>query len=157
MTASWSGDELSAIDPREAEVKDWITGMPFVSLLGITAERATKGEAVLHLELRDDTSFMQGAGFPAATIGALIDLCAGAAVASQLPADHVVATLDFTMKMLAPIPGPVATATATAFRVGRGSAAASVEVRDGRIVDGEPSAIGLVSLRPIGSRPKAAR
>lgn len=149
--------EPTADGLRQVEVRRWITGMPFVKLLGVTVERARDGEAVLGLELRPETSFAQDAGFPAATIGALIDLSAGAAVASLLPAGHVVITLDFTVKMLAPLPGPVATATATALRVSRGSAAATVEVRDGQVAVGEPRAVGLVSLRPIGPDGRAAK
>lgn len=142
---------------REAEVGRWITGMPFVNLLGVTIERARNGEAILRLELRSETSFAEGAGFPAATIGALIDLSAGAAVASLLPAGHVVSTLDFTMKMLAPLPGPFATAMATALRVSGGSGAARVEVREGQGTEGELRAVGLVSLRPIGPGGRGAK
>lgn len=149
--------ETTADGAREAEVRRWITGMPFVSLLGVTVERARDGEAVLGLELRPETSFAQDAGFPAATIGALIDLSGGAAVASLLPAGHVAITLDFTVKMLAPLPGPIATATARALRVSVGSAAARVEVTGGRRADGDPRAVGLVSLRPTGPDGGAAR
>lgn len=157
MKMSCSLAETTADGTREAEVRRWITGMPFVSLLGVTVERARDGEAVLGLELRPETSYAQDAGFPAATIGALIDLSGGAALASLLPAGHVAITLDFTMKMLAPLPGPVATATATALRVSRGSAAATVEVRDGEVAVGEPSAVGLVSLRPIAPTATGAK
>ena len=137
----------TAIERRESEVGAWLDGMPFVETLGMSVASAREGRAVVHLQLRQETSFSPEGGFPAATIGALIDVCAGAAVASQLPSGHVVATADVSMKMLASIPGPVATATATALRVGRGSATASVEVRSG-LDDGPPCAVGLVTLQP---------
>ena len=140
--------EPGAVERREQEVREWLQGMPFVRTLGITTECARQGAAVLHLRLREEASFAPDGGFPAATIGALIDVCAGAAVASRLPSGQVVATVDFSMKMLTPLPGPVATASARALRVGRSSAAASVEVRPAG-ADGEPYAVGLVSLRPI--------
>lgn len=157
MRLSCSLAETTADGSREAEIRRWITGMPFVNTLGVTVEGARDGGAILRLELRSETSIAEGAGFPAATIGALIDLSAGAAVASLLPAGHVVSTLDFTIKMLAPLPGPIATATATAFRVSGGSAAARVEVTGGPLAEGEPRAVGLVSLRPIGPDGGAAR
>lgn len=132
---------------REREVREWIDSMPFVRTLGLACESAAAGAAICRLELSDETSFAPGGGFPAATIGALVDVCAGAAVASELPSGQVVATVDYSFKMLARAPGPVAIARARTLRRGR-SAVASVEVRT-LVADDEPFAIGLVTLRPL--------
>ena len=123
--------------------------MPIAVTLGIECVSAAAGAAELRLPYRNHVSYAAGHGFPASVVGALIDFCGGAAVASLLPHNAKAVTVEFSTKMVAPANRPRLIARATVPRPAQGVVVSFVQVFGGD--DEDLCALGLVTMRPLAA------
>ena len=139
----------SAPNPNfEVEVRNILLGMPYLQWLGLSFIRISAGQVDLRMPLRPEITF-DGRAVQAGPIGSLLDFAGGAAAFTLAPEGGMLATSDFTVKLLAPAVGE-------AF-IGRGavlstSRSTTVSRADVYAVDRgieKLVATGLVSMRAI--------
>jgi len=88
----------------EAAVRELLLGMPFLQWLGLSFAHIAPGEVDLVMPLRHEITF-DGRTVQAGPIGSLLDFAAGAAAFTLVPEQEMLATSDFTVKLLAPALG----------------------------------------------------
>jgi acyl-coenzyme A thioesterase PaaI-like protein len=142
--------DVALSEGRERELADWLGSMPIASTLGAECVSARAGRAELHLHFSPAIAYAPGGGFPASAVGALIDFCGGVAVGTLLPSGVRAATVDFSVKMLAPASGELLIARGKVARQARSLMVSSVEVRDGADAE-SPCAVGLVTMKVLAS------
>jgi uncharacterized protein (TIGR00369 family) len=88
----------------EAAVRELLLGMPFLQWLGLSFAHIAPGEVDFVMPLRREITF-DGQAVQAGPIGSLLDFAAGAAAFTLVPEQEMLATSDFTVKLLAPAVG----------------------------------------------------
>ena len=88
----------------ESAVRELLLGMPFLQWLGLSFAHIAPGEVDLVMPLRHEITF-DGRAVQAGPIGSLLDFAAGAAAFTLVPEQEMLATSDFTVKLLAPAIG----------------------------------------------------
>jgi uncharacterized protein (TIGR00369 family) len=92
-------------NPRyEKAVKQMLLSMPYVQWLGLSFERIAPGLVEFVMPIRPEITF-DGKAVQAGPIGALLDFSGGAAAFTLVPAGVMLATIDFSVKLLAPAIG----------------------------------------------------
>jgi uncharacterized protein (TIGR00369 family) len=97
----------SFIPPNPAykeAVQSMLLGMPFVQWLGLSFEHIAPGEVDFVMPNRPEITF-DGKAVQAGPMGALLDFSGGAAAFTLAAAGVMLATIDFSVKLLAPAIG----------------------------------------------------
>lgn len=144
------GDAISQTEEedaagREAEVRAWLEAMPFRRTLGACLVNAGPGRAEVRLPFRPEIGLGLDGVFPASAVGALVDICGGAAAAATCEPGSLLVTTEFSTTMLSPAAGAELVARASVPRPGGGTVVAAIEV----FADDErrPCALGQVTMR----------
>ena len=118
-----------------ARAREAFASVPYAKFLGLQLGELKKGEASVHLEVRDHHKQNQGAVHGGA-IASLIDTASAFAVVTQLQVGERVTTTDLTIHYLRPVTAGRMTATARIVRGGRRLFVLSIEVANdqGRLV-----------------------
>lgn len=119
---SLSPDELRRIHEAFERV-------PYARLIGIEVGRLGRGEATLHLAVRDELRQNLGVVHGGAT-ASLIDTASAFAILTLLEPGEATTTIDLTIHFLRPLTEGMATAQATVRRAGRRVLTVSVDVMD---------------------------
>lgn len=130
---------------REAEVRAWLEAMPFRRTLGARFVSAGEGRAEVRLPFSPEIGLGVENLFPASAIGALVDICGGAAAAASCESGTFLVTTEFSTTVLSPAVGTELVARATVPRPGGGTVVAAVEVFAG--AEERPCALGRVTMR----------
>jgi uncharacterized protein (TIGR00369 family) len=85
-------------------VRQILLGMPFVQWLGLSFQRIEPGQVDFIMPNRPEITF-DGKAVQAGPIGSLLDFSGGAAAFTLAPAGVMLATIDFSVKLLAPAIG----------------------------------------------------
>lgn len=102
----------------EPELKQLVEGLPFVGHFGIKVVNHAEGQ--VDVEMPFNERFSAGPmTFPAAVVGAIGDVGAVASALSRLPSGWVVATMDFTVKLINPAVGQKLIAKGRSLEVGK--------------------------------------
>ena len=109
------------------DLRGVVESMPAVRFLGARVLALEPGEARVEVPYRDELAFVPGV-LHAGSIGALVDISAGWAAATLLPAGWGNATVDFTVKLLAPAAGSRFVAHGVALSAGRTLSVAEARV-----------------------------
>ena len=88
----------------EEAVRQILLGMPFVQWLGLSFQHIAPGQVDFTMPNRPEITF-DGKAVQAGPIGALLDFSGGAAAFTLVPAGVMLATIDFSVKLLAPAIG----------------------------------------------------
>jgi len=116
------------LDPaRVARARTAFASVPYAKFLGLELGETKRGEASIHLEVRNELKQNQGVVHGGA-VASLIDTAAAFAVLTRLELDERVTTTDLTIHYLRPITAGRLTATARIVRGGRRLFVLSVEV-----------------------------
>ena len=116
------------LDPaRAARARKAFASVPYAKFLGLELGETKRGEASIHLEVRNELKQNQGVVHGGA-VASLIDTAAAFAVLTRLELDERVTTTDLTIHYLRPITAGRLTATARIVRGGRRLFVLSVEV-----------------------------
>jgi uncharacterized protein (TIGR00369 family) len=137
----------------EAVVRKLLLGMPYLQWLDLSFVHITPGEVDLAMPLRREITF-DGESVQAGPIGSLLDFAGGAAAFTLVPEHEMLATSDFTVKLVAPAIGDRF--------IGRGrvvakTGATTISRADVFAVKSNVEtmiATGLVSMRTIGRSPR---
>src|SRR5262245_53440810 len=100
------------------DLEGLVLAMPIVRFCGARFLRVEAGAVEVEMPYRDELAFVPGA-FHAGAIGLLMDVAAGCAVATLLPAGWGNATVDYAVKLLGPATGSVLVAHGVALSAGR--------------------------------------
>ena len=116
------------LDPaRVARARTAFASVPYAKLLGLELGEISRGDASIHLVVRDDLRQNQGVVHGGA-VASLIDTAAAFAVLSQIDISERVTTTDLTIHYLRPVSSGRLTARARIVRGGRRLFVLSVEV-----------------------------
>ncbi len=85
-------------------VRRFVSDMPIIELIGLQFQTIEPGEVDIVMPYRHELSFAPGA-YQAGAIGTIMDVAASCAIATLLPANWSTATVDYTIKVLAPARG----------------------------------------------------
>ena len=85
----------------EAAVRQILLAMPYVQWLGLSFRKIAPGLVEFGMPIRPEITF-DGKAVQAGPIGALLDFSGGAAAFTLAPAGVMLATIDFSVKLLAP-------------------------------------------------------
>lgn len=118
-------------DIRVARIHEAFASVPYAKFLGLELGEMKPGEAILHLEVRDELKQNQGVVHGGA-VASLIDTASAFAVVTQLEPHERVTTTDLTIHYLRPVTAGRLSATARTVRAGRRLFVLSVEVIDDR-------------------------
>ncbi|HML07720.1 MAG TPA: PaaI family thioesterase [Xanthobacteraceae bacterium] len=88
----------------ERAVRKLLLGMPYVQWLGLSFVHIAPGEVDFSMPLRGEITF-DGKSVQAGPIGSLLDFAGGAAAFTLVPEHEMLATTDFTVKLVAPAIG----------------------------------------------------
>jgi acyl-coenzyme A thioesterase PaaI-like protein len=88
----------------EGAVRKLLLGMPYLQWLDLSFVRIAPGEVDFAMPLRREITF-DGKSVQAGPIGSLLDFAGGAAAFTLVPEDEMLATSDFTVKLVAPAVG----------------------------------------------------
>jgi uncharacterized protein (TIGR00369 family) len=88
----------------EETVRRILLAMPYVQWLGLSFHHIAPGQVDLVMPNRPEITF-DGKAVQAGPIGALLDFSGGAAAFTLAPAGVMLATIDFSVKLLAPAIG----------------------------------------------------
>lgn len=137
-----------------AEVARVLAAMPFAAAWGVEVIAAGRGRVTLEAPLIPAHEAPPGA-FAASAVGSLGDMAAMTSLFTMLPRGWANATLDFTVKMLAPAVGPRLRAEGWVMQSGRttGVGAAEVSVLG---PDGAARTVGTVLATGRAFRPARA-
>jgi len=133
----------------EKTVRKLLLGMPYLQWLELSFVHIAPGEVDLAMPLRRDITF-DGKSVQAGPIGSLLDFAGGAAAFTLAPEHEMLATSDFTVKLIAPAVGD--------HFIGRGrvvarTGATTISRADVFAVKANAEtmiATGLVSMRSLG-------
>jgi acyl-coenzyme A thioesterase PaaI-like protein len=101
----------------EAEVKSFVSALPFVQEFSITITSVVPGQVTIELPFNERFSGPPGQ-FPASIVGVAGDVAAVASCLSLLPNGWALATLDFTIKMTGAAKGNKLRAKGACYRLG---------------------------------------
>ena len=122
-----TGEQLS--EAQERRIRAAFEKIPFVHLLGIELGELSRGQATMHLEMRDELRRNNGVAHGGA-IASLVDTAAAFAILTLLEPDETTTTIDLTIHYLRPLIKGRATANARVLRAGRRIIVISIEVLD---------------------------
>lgn len=88
----------------EKAVRQILLAMPYVQWLGLSFQHIAPGQVDFVMPIRPEITF-DGKAVQAGPIGALLDFSGGAAAFTLVPAGVMLATIDFSVKLLAPAIG----------------------------------------------------
>jgi uncharacterized protein (TIGR00369 family) len=119
-----------ALTPDEEQrIRKAFREVPFARFLGIELGEMRRGEATLHLEIRDE--LRRNNGFThGGVVASLADTAAAFAILTLLEPDQTTTTIDLTIHYLRPLIEGRATAIARVVRAGRRVLVSSVDVLD---------------------------
>lgn len=106
------------IDPDLTLVRDAVLAMPMAQTLGLSFEVLQRGHAELHVPIAEPLTFAPGR-LQASAVFAAGDFAAVAAAGTTLPAGWINATVDGTIKIVAPASGTHLRAVGTVVDAGR--------------------------------------
>jgi uncharacterized protein (TIGR00369 family) len=116
------------LDPaRVARAHEAFASVPYAKVLGLELGEIRRGQATIHLTVRDELKQNQGVVHGGA-VASLIDTAAAFAVVTELEAGERVTTTDLTIHYLRPVSSGRLSATARIVRGGRRLFVLSVEV-----------------------------
>jgi uncharacterized protein (TIGR00369 family) len=95
-----------------------VLAMPIVRFYGLRFLDIQAGTVEIEMPYRDELAFSPGV-FHAGPVGTLMDIAAGCSVATLLPAGWGNATVDYSIKLVAPPVGSSLVARGTALSGGR--------------------------------------
>lgn len=133
-----------------AEIARAVMALPAARLLGFRIERLAPGEADLILPFRDALS-SRGV-FQGGMIGALVDFAGGCAAGTLLAPGMLNATLDYSVKLLAPARAEALLALGRVLQAGK---TVTVSRADIYALDGDARALcasGFVTMRNFAAR-----
>lgn len=120
-------DALTA--EQEQRIREIFKSIPFAKLLGIELGELKRGEASLHLEVRDElrrnNGFVHGGA-----VASLVDTAAAFAILTVIEPAEATTTIDLTIHYLRPLVEGRATAHARVVRAGRRVIVVTVDVLD---------------------------
>jgi acyl-CoA thioesterase len=114
---------------REGHIREAFKNIPYAHLLGLEIGELKRGEAIVHLEVRDELRRNNGVVHGGA-IASLVDTAAAFAILTLLEPDQTTTTIDLTIHYLRPLLKGQATAMARVVRAGRRIIVISVDVLD---------------------------
>jgi uncharacterized protein (TIGR00369 family) len=88
----------------EKATRTILLAMPYVQWLGLSFQRIAPGQVDFVMPIRPEITF-DGKAVQAGPVGALLDFSGGAAAFTLAPAGVMLATIDFSVKLLAPAIG----------------------------------------------------
>ncbi|RZJ26339.1 MAG: PaaI family thioesterase [Haliea sp.] len=91
-------------DPAFSRLEKMVLAMPMAQTLGLSFRRITRGEVELEIPVQDAFCFRPGQ-LQATPVFAVADFAAVAAAGTLLPPGWINATVDATIKLLAPAQG----------------------------------------------------
>lgn len=119
-----------ALTPEQEQwIREAFRGVPFVRFLGIELGELKRGEATLHLEIRDELRRNNGVAH-GGVVASLVDTAAAFATLTLVEPDQTTTTIDLTVHYLRPLLEGRATAHARIVRAGRRVLVISVDVFD---------------------------
>jgi len=120
----------SALAPeQERRIREAFEEVPFARFLGIELGELKRGQATLHLDIRDE--LRRNNGFThGGVVASLADTAAAFAILTLLEPDQTTTTIDLTIHYLRPLKSGRASAQARVLRAGRRVQVISVEVLD---------------------------
>jgi len=135
------------LDPaRVARARKAFASVPYAKFLGLELGEIKRGEASIHLEVRNELKQNQGVVHGGA-VASLIDTAAAFAVLTRLELDERVTTTDLTIHYLRPITAGRLTATARIVRGGRRLFVLSVEVTNDQEILVATAVTSYIKLR----------
>lgn len=138
-----------AKDPHfEERTRRMLKSMPITSLFGFLIGKMTPGLVPLTLPFSRSLTF-NGTHFQASAVTALIDFAGGLAAYSLLPADSSIATMDVSVKLLAPATGDQLLAVGRSLSNGQHISVSQVDVFAQHEGTSTLCATGLVGLRNL--------
>jgi len=135
----------------ESAVRELLLGMPFLQWLGLSFAHIAPGEVDLVMPLRHEITF-DGRAVQAGPIGSLLDFAAGAAAFTLVPEQEMLATSDFTVKLLAPAIGEKFIGRGRVLSRTRSTTVCRADASAIKVGGETLVATGLVSMRAL-SRP----
>jgi uncharacterized protein (TIGR00369 family) len=131
----------------ESTVRQILLAMPYVQWLGLTFQRIAPGEVEFFMPLRAEITF-DGKALQAGPIGSLLDFAGASAAFTLAPADVMLATIDYSVKILSAAVGNKFVGCGQVVSVGKllTVARADVFTDDSR---GRHIATGLVTTRRL--------
>jgi len=141
-------------DPRfEERTRSFLQSMPIASLYGLSIGEISPGVVPVVLPFNPSLTF-DGRHFQASAVAALIDFAGGLAAYSLLPPEWSLATLDVSMKVLAPAQGERLVGVGRALSAGQTISVSHVEVFARGDAFSTLCAVGTVSLRNFSAGPR---
>jgi len=145
---------MSAVAPNrqfEAAVRKILMGMPYLQWLGLSFTHIAPGEVDFAMPLRHEITF-DGRAVQAGPIGSLLDFAGGAAAFTLVPDGGMLATADFSVKLLAPAIGDRFIGKGRVIYTSRSTTVSRADAF--AIKDGKEALIatGLVSMRAIAGQ-----
>jgi uncharacterized protein (TIGR00369 family) len=115
---------------QEQRIREAFKAVPFAHFLGITLGTLTRGEATLHLDLRDEMRRNNGIAH-GGVVASLADTAAAFATLTLFETDQTTSTtIDLTIHYLRPLLRGQITAHARVLRAGRRIIVISVDIFD---------------------------
>ncbi len=136
-------------NPAYAEaVRQILLAMPYVQWLGLSFQHIAPGQVDFVMPIRAEITF-DGKAVQAGPIGSLLDFSGGAAAFTLTPAGVMLATIDFSVKLLAPAIGDLFVGRGQVISAGKSLIVARADAfalgkRGERLI-----ATGLVTMRAI--------
>jgi uncharacterized protein (TIGR00369 family) len=114
---------------QEQRIRRAFNAVPFTRFLGITLGTLKRGEATLHLDLRDEMRRENGVAH-GGVVASLADTAAAFAILTLSESGLTTTTVDLTIHYLRPLLKGQVTAQASVRRAGRRLIVVSVDVSD---------------------------
>jgi uncharacterized protein (TIGR00369 family) len=114
---------------EEQRIREAFERVPFAHLLQLELGEMKRGEATLHLKVRDDLRQNNGV-VHGGVIASLVDTAAAFAILTLLERDQTSTTVDLTIHYLRPLLSGQSTAQARVVRAGRRIMVITVDVLD---------------------------
>jgi len=122
-------DNSSLTPEQEQRIREAFRAVPYARFLGIELGEMKRGQATLHLEMRDELRRNNGVAH-GGVVASLADTAAAFAILTLLEPDQTTTTIDLTIHYLRPLVKGRVTANARVLRAGRRVQAISVEITD---------------------------
>jgi len=122
-------DNGSLTPEQEQRIREAFRAVHYAHFLGIELGEMKRGQATLHLEMRDELRRNNGVAH-GGVVASLADTAAAFAILTLLEPDQTTTTIDLTIHYLRPLVKGRVTARARVLRAGRRVQVISVEVTD---------------------------
>ena len=129
-------------------VEQLVLAMPIARFVGLHFLEISPGAVTIEIPCRDELTFRAGQ-FQAAAIFAAADFAAALTCATLLPEDWLIATIDYSLKIVGPASGERLIAQGRVLKPGRLLTVAAAEVFIERAGIRELTATALVTTRNI--------